>query len=245
MQDHNLLSGHQWQPFTDYGFTHKFWTLNTDTLLSSVIATMFIIIMSLYAYHVLKNKDSIAKFIILKFVDSFKDLLQQTLKSSPLGHLAFIGSLFTFIFCCNMISCIPFLEEPTKDLNTTLACGLIAFFYINIHAILHKGIKEYLAGFLEPFSIMLPLNIISTCTMVISLSFRLFGNIFGGYVITSLYFQVIKSSVLLQFVGLMSGFNLCFWLIFGFCEGAIQAFVFAMLTLTYLSMEIATEEETE
>lgn len=246
MQDHNLLTGHQWQPLTDYQFTHKFWTLNTDTLLSTMVVTTLIIIFSLYAHRAIKKQQSLAQFVILKYVESFKDLLYQTLQSAPLHHLAFIGSLFTFIFCCNIISFIPFLEEPTKDLNTTLAFGLISFFYVQGYAIHHKGINGYLSGFIEPFFLMLPLNIIGTVTSIISLSFRLFGNIFGGYVISSLYFQkVVASSLLFQFLGLITGTNFCIFLIFGFFEGMIQAFVFTMLTLTYLSMEISPEEESE
>lgn len=246
MQDHNLLTGHQWQPLTSYGFTHSFWTLNTDTLLSTIIVTTIVIIFSVYAHYILKKKQSIAQFIVLKYVEAFKDLLQQTLQSAPLHHLAFIGSLFTFIFCCNIISCIPFLEEPTKDLNTTLAFGLISFFYVQGYSIKHKGIKNYLSDFIQPFFIMLPLNIIGTVTSIISLSFRLFGNIFGGYVISSLYFQkVVAHSFIIQIFGLVTGANLCIFLLFGFFEGMIQAFVFTMLTLTYLSMEIAPEEESE
>ena len=246
MQDHNLLTGHQWQPLTDYGFTHKFWTLNTDTLMSTILATTVIVIFSLYAHYALQKKQSIAQFIILKYVETFKDLLNQTLQSAPLNHLAFITSLFTFIFCCNTISFIPFLEEPTKDLNTTLALGLISFFYVQSYAIQHKGIGAYLSDFIQPFFLMLPLNVIGTVTSIISLSFRLFGNIFGGYVISSLYFQkIVASSWIFQILGLITASNLCICLLFGFFEGMIQAFVFAMLTLTYLSMEIAPEEETE
>jgi F-type H+-transporting ATPase subunit a len=246
MQDHNLLTGHQWQPLKQYGLTNKFLTVNTDTLISTFIVTALIIIFSLYAHYTLEKKQSIAKFIILKYVDSFKDLLQQTLQSSPLNHLAFIGSLFTFIVCCNTISFIPFLEEPTKDLNTTLALGIISFCYVQGHSIYHNGIKAYFAHFLQPFFLMLPLHIVGKFTSIISLSFRLFGNIFGGYVISNLYFNTfLTSSVILQIIGIISGMNLGIFLIFGFFEGIIQAFVFSMLTLTYLSMEIGPEEESE
>lgn len=246
MQDHNLLTGHQWQPFTHYGLTHKFWTLNTDTLTSTIVVTIFLIILSLYAHYALQKKQSITKFIILKYVESFKDLLNQTLQSAPIKHLAFIGSLFTFIVCCNTISFVPFLEEPTKDLNTTLAFGLISFFYVQSNAIQHKGFKAYFADFLQPFFLMMPLHVIGKITSIISLSFRLFGNIFGGYVISNLYFNTfLTSSTYLQLFGLASGMNLFMQFVFGFFEGTIQAFVFAMLTLTYLSMEIAPEEEHE
>jgi len=246
MEDHNLLSGHQWQPFSSYGFTHKFWTINIDTVLSTTIITLFLIGISLYThYHIKKNKDSIFSFIMIKYVEMFKDLLQQTLQSSPLHHLAFIGSLFTFIFFCNTISGIPYLEEPTRDLNTTLALGLISFFYVQSYAVKTKGFGTYLYDFTQPFILMLPLNLIGTLTSIISLSFRLFGNIFGGSIISSLTTSSIESSFISQIFGLLLGINLGNFLIFGLFEGLIQAFVFSMLTLTNLSMEILPDEESE
>lgn len=245
MQDHNLLTGHQWQPLTTYGFTHKFWTLNTDTLTGTIIVTVLMILCALYAHYALQKKQSISKFVILQFVQAFKDLLNQTLLSAPVNHLAFIGSLFSFIFCCNIISLIPFIEEPTKDLNTTLALGLISFFYVQGNSILDKGIKGYLHEFIEPFFLMFPLHVIGKLTSIMSLSFRLFGNIFGGYVISNLWFSFISSSTILQFIGFVTGGNLLVQSVFCIFDGTIQAFVFSMLTLTYLSMEIAPTEESE
>jgi len=245
MGNDNILTGHQWQPLLQYGFDHPFWTLDTDTLIGTAVVTIIIIALSLYANYALKGKQSISKFIFLKYVDGFKDLLKQTLQSTPLKHLAFIGSIFTFIVLCNIISIIPYIEEPTKDLNTTLALGLIQFFYVQTYAIKHKGFFSYLAEFTQPFFLMLPLNIIGTLTSIISLSFRLFGNIFGGYVISHLCLQAREASVILQCIGLFTGFNLLISLVFGLFEGLIQAFVFSMLTLTYLSMEIVSDQESE
>lgn len=242
MQDHNLLTGHQWQPLTDYGFTHKFWTINIDTLMSSIIVTIFLISFSLFAHYVLQQKQSILRCIILKYVESFKDLLFQTLQSAPVKHLAFIGSLFTFIFCCNIISLIPFIEEPTKDINTTLALALIAIFYVQINSIKENGIRYYISEFFKPFFIMLPLHVIGKVTPILSLSFRLFGNIFGGYVISTLWFSSISSSIFTQIAGSFLGINLLLQFVFCIFDGTIQAFVFSMLTLTYLSMEIAPQE---
>ena len=243
MQDHNLLTGHQWQPLTDYGWTHKFWTLNTDAITGSMIVSILIILFSLYAHYALQQKKSIVKIVILKYVESLKELLHQTLQGAPINHLAFIGSLFTFIFCCNIISLIPFVEEPTKDLNTTLALGLISFFYVQGNSIYHKGIKEYCKDFIQPFFLMFPLHVIGKLTSIMSLSFRLFGNIFGGYIISTLWFKLVASSIYMQIAGLALGLNLFLQLAFCIFEGSIQAFVFSMLTLTYLSMEIAPQEE--
>lgn len=243
MENHDVLTGPQWHPLKKYGFTHAFWSLNVESLVATCTITLLIIAFCLYARKILQKENSIGRFVILKYVGVFKDLLEQTLYTSPIEHLGFIGSLFTFILTCNTISVLPFLEEPTKDLNTTLALGIISFLYVQGYSIKVNGLKGYLAGFVEPFFLMFPLNVVGTLTSIISLSFRLFGNIFGGYIISSLYFKMLSGSVLLQSFGLFSGLNIAILLIFGVFEGVIQAFVFAMLTLTYLSMEIVPEEE--
>lgn len=243
MDNHDILNGPQWKPFQQFGFSHKFWSINIESFVSTCIITCLIILFCLYARKTLQNPQSKVRFVLLKYVATFKDLLEQTLYSCPINHLGFIGSLFTFILACNTISILPFLEEPTKDLNTTFALGVISFIYVQTYSIKVNGIKSYIADYFHPFFLMFPLNVIGTFTSIISLSFRLFGNIFGGYIISSLYSKLLAGSIVLETFGLISGLNIAMMLIFGVFEGLIQAFVFAMLTLTYLSMEIVPEEE--
>ena len=245
MDNQELLSGHHWQPFAKYGFTHPFWTLELDTLYATIVVTVLIICLSLYAKKAAQKDGSVAQYLYLQYLQVFTDLLTQTLHHCPLNHLAFIGSLFTFIFLCNSICIIPYLEEPTKDLNTTLALGLISFFYVQTYAIKAHGIKAYIQELFEPFFVMFPLHIVGKLTSIISLSFRLFGNIFGGYIITSLYHKMMARSLIWQTFGLVSGLNVIMLIIFGVCEGLIQAFVFSMLTLTYLSIAVAHQEPEE
>lgn len=245
MDNHDMLQGHEWKILTKLGLHHPFWTLQADTLTSTFFIVFIIVIASLFINRCLKNKQSLVRFISLQYVQNFRDLLLQTLKAAPYNHLSFIGSLFTFILLCNSIQVFPTLEEPTKDLNTTLALGLISFFYVQIYGMKAHGIKDYCMGYFEPFFFMFPLNVVGTLTSIISLSFRLFGNIFGGFIITALYTKMISGSILLQSFALLSGLNLCMLFIFGLFEGLIQAFVFSMLTLTYLSIETMSEDESE
>jgi F-type H+-transporting ATPase subunit a len=88
---------------------------------------------------------------------------------------------------------------------------------------------------------MFPLNVIGKLSSIISSSFRLFGNIFGGSIITKLYFTAIQTSLLTQLFGIFSGFNILIVLFFTLFEGLLQAFVFAMLTLTFLSLGASDE----
>ena len=133
------------------------------------------------------------------------------------------------------------MDEPTKDLNTTLALGIISFLYIQIYTVKAHGFKEYLKEYLTPFFLMLPLNIIGKLATIVSISFRLFGNIFGGSIISHIYLHAIQGSLLLETLGLTLGINLAILIFFGLFEGFLQAFVFAMLSLTYLSIALQGE----
>jgi len=240
----NVLVGHQWNPLAPYGFTHSFWNINTEIVISTSVILLIIIVLSLASSYALrKNENGVASFMVLSYVRLFKNMLEETMNASPLKYLSFIASLFTFIALCNTISLIPWLEEPTRDINTTIALGTISFMYVQIEAVRVGGIVEYLKDYLHPFFLMLPLNVIGKVTSIISLSFRLFGNIFGGYIILSLYNEMLSQSIFLQTLGLASGINLGLAAIFSVFEGLMQAFVFSMLSLTYLSMEVSADED--
>lgn len=240
MEGLELFQIKQWQPFTYLGFTHSFFTINAPTVINTWIALFFIALMVLPIRYILAKKTSTLRFALISSLASFADFTTQTLGMFSFAHFSFVGSLFIFIFLCNGLSLFPWLEEPTQDLNTTFALGIITFFYIQGYAIQSQGIKEYLKEYFQPFFIMFPLHVIGKLATVVSISFRLFGNIFGGATISHLYYSVIKSSLLLEIAGLLST-NLMITLFFGLFEGFLQAFVFAMLTLTYLSIALHGE----
>jgi F-type H+-transporting ATPase subunit a len=206
-----------------------------DTWIILALLIALVCLARFFLYHTI-----IGRFIVLQFVQFFIDLTQQSLGTFVFGHCVFAASLFVFIGLCNSAPIIPWLEEPTRDLNTTLALGIIAFLYIQTATIKANGLKSYIAGFFQPFFVMLPLNIISKLSSIISISFRLFGNIFGGSIITGIYFSAIQGSLLFETLCLVSGLNILILSFFTLFEGLLQAFVFAMLTLTYLS--IGTQE---
>jgi len=201
---------------------------------------MILLAITLACVNFLLHYTTIGRFILLRFVSFFIDLTKQSLGYFAFSHCVFAASLFIFIALCNTASLIPWLDEPTRDLNTTLALGIISFLYIQINIIKTRGIGSYIKDFFQPFFIMVPLNIIGKLSSIISISFRLFGNIFGGSIITKLYFSAISGSIILELLGLLFGINFLIIAFFTLFEGLLQAFVFAMLTLTYLA--IGTQE---
>lgn len=179
----------------------------------------------------------------MELVDNFRVLTIQSLGRFMYGHFMFITALFIFILTCNIISIIPWLEhEPTSDINTTLSLGIISFFYTQINGIREHGFFGYLKEYIEPAFVMAPIHVIGKLASIVSISCRLFGNIFGGSIIMKLYFGSISQSVIMQIVGLAIGLNFLIIFFFGLFEGFLQAFVFTMLSLTYLSLAVAHEE---
>ena len=138
-----------------------------------------------------------------------------------------ICALFMFLLLSNWLGIIPHLGEPTKDLNTPLSMGIMGFLVSHYVGIKERGFKDYLSAYFEPFPFMLPLNIIDKFSRVVSVSFRLFGNIMGGSIIILVVSYLTFSIILPPFLNLF----------FGLFVGTIQAFVFTMLTVTYISLE--------
>lgn len=220
--------------------------------------------------------------------NAFDDLVTQSIgKKSARTYLPWIGSLFLFLWTCNMIGMIPIphghiggegfkdynnngmydpgeydakydgngllaeengkhdsgiytpaFEEPTGDYNVPLAMALLFVFIIGHGGHIKKhGVLGYIKSYFDPGGfmgvVMFPLNVVGKIAEMVSISFRLFGNIFGGVVIIIVVSGLLHHLILP--VGLL-GF-------FGVFVGTVQAFVFTMLALTYISLGVAEEEE--
>jgi F-type H+-transporting ATPase subunit a len=172
-----------------------------------------------------KPMQVLGELIIAQLYELTEDALGEE-KSKTYAPL--ICALFMFLLLSNWIGIVPHLEEPTKDLNTPLSLGLMGFVLAHYAGIKTKGFKEYSKEYFQPIFFMMPLNVIGELAKVVSISFRLFGNIMGGSIII-LVVSYLTYSILLP--PLLNAF-------FGLFVGAIQAFVFTMLTLVYISVQV-------
>jgi F-type H+-transporting ATPase subunit a len=139
-----------------------------------------------------------------------------------------ICALFMFLLLSNWLGIIPNLEEPTKDLNTPLSLGLMGFVIAHYAGIKAKGFKKYISEYFHPIFFMMPLNLIGELAKVVSISFRLFGNIMGGSIIILVVSYLTYSIIIPPFLNAF----------FGLFVGTIQAFVFTMLTVVYISVQV-------
>lgn len=141
-----------------------------------------------------------------------------------------IGTLFVFIFTCNIIGLVPGLLPPTDNLNTTLALGVFVFLYYNYAGLRAHGIS-YLKHFLGPMLALAPLMLIielaSHLFRPLSLALRLRGNIMGDHVVLSVFSGLVPYLLPVIFYGL------------GVFVAFIQAFVFCLMTMVYISLSTA------
>lgn len=159
------------------------------------------------------------------------------LVESVMGHhdakiyYPFIGTLFIFIFTSNIISMIPGFSPPTDNLNTTLALGVFVFIYYNIIGIKVQGLIGHLKHFAGPVIWLAPLifviEIISHLIRPISLALRLKWNIAGDHIVLGAFEGIFNKVLPVVFMGL--GSFVCF----------VQAFVFCLMTMVYISMSTA------
>jgi F-type H+-transporting ATPase subunit a len=182
-------------------------------------------------------------------IDYLSDLAVGTLgpKGEPFVPI-FVG-MFFFIFILNQIGFFPFKllglpfgGSPTADLNTTAAFAAVVFFGIQFVAIRKSGIKAY-AHLFRPFPILVIINVIEEIARPIVLALRLFFNIFVGELLLFVVASVVASNVKvgpvnLSLVAAVVPFVLQ---MLNFFIGSLQAFVFTLLTIVYLSLATADE----
>ncbi len=204
-------------------------TFNLEVILMTWIV---IILLLIFGYFSSRNKSRLPgplQVVGELFVEQLFGLAEETLdKELAKKYGPLVCALFMFLALSNWLGILPHLEEPTKDLNTPLSLGLMGFFIAHYTGIRVKGIKNYLKGYTEPFFFMVPLNIIGELANVVSISFRLFGNIMGGSIIILVVSYLTYSIVLPPFLNAF----------FGLFVGTIQAFVFTMLTTVYISLQV-------
>ena len=150
-------------------------------------------------------------------------------------YLPLIATIGIFVFLGNMIGIIPGFESPTANINVTLTLALVVFVYYNYEGIRENGAKKYFAHFMGPVPmlapLMFPIEILSHLSRIVSLSFRLFGNIKGD----DLFLWVILMLVPL-FAPIAPYALLTFFAV-------LQTFIFMILTYVYLAGAVAMEDE--
>ena len=152
----------------------------------------------------------------------------------------FLAALGFYILFCNLIGLIPGFESPTAVPWVPLGCAIVAFFYYHMQGVRRKGAIHYAMHFLGPAdmplvmrivlgALLLPIEIISHLARVLSLTIRLFANMFAGDMVTLVFISLIPIGVPVIFMGLHVFVSV------------LQTYIFVLLTTVYLQGAVAEE----
>jgi len=168
------------------GVENSFFDLNIDTLIYTWIAMALLIVLGLVGRHYLKKDYHPVGEILKQSIGFFVDLSSESVGYFKYEYFSFIATMFFFTLFCNLACLIPYLKEPTIDPNTAFALGFSSFFFVQYQAVKGLGFFGYCKTFIEPIPLLLPLEIVGKLASILSMSFRLFGNILGGAIVYSL-----------------------------------------------------------
>jgi F-type H+-transporting ATPase subunit a len=198
-----------------------------------IVAVILIVVLGLASRRlsmVPRGRQNIVEMI----VQLFEGLVVDTVGPEGRKYLPVIGTVGLFVFGCNMIGLLPGFMSPTSKLNATLGCALVVFFYYHAQGVKAQGLK-YFKHFMGPIPalapLMIPIEIISHFSRPVSLSMRLFGNIFAEELLIVIMASIIPFLLPLPFMAVAIFTSL------------IQSFVFVLLSCIYIAGAVAHEEE--
>ena len=216
----------------------------TETQVNSWVVMLVIFLLCKILTHKLKvhpesKRQLAAEFIVEKATNLVKSNMGEGFES----FTPFITALLA-LSAFSSLSSLFGLYPPTADINTIAGWSIVVFVLITYYK-LKNGIFGYLKGFTEPIFILTPFNILSEVATPVSMTFRHFGNILSGTVVTSLIYAglaVLSSAIfgwlpgaLAEFPFFQIGIPVVFSLYFDIFSGVLQAFIFSMLTMIYVS----------
>ena len=219
-------------------------TFNLDTIWATAIAGGLVLLLGFVARRALtRDSDDHVPTKLQLFWETIVGQVNTQVEDN-LGRVhSYIAplaiSLFFFILFANWLELLPtelnhdthLTPAPTADTNLTYALALLVMVSVWTFGIRLRGLRAYLKHFVEPFPILLPLNILEELIKPLTLALRLFGNIFAG-------------GIMLALIGLLPAYILrapnVLWKLFDMAIGGIQAFIFALLTVLYFAMARGT-----
>jgi F-type H+-transporting ATPase subunit a len=165
--------------------------------------------------------------------EAIGDQAEQVIGHGYQRFQAYVTCIFLFVLCNNLVGLIPGIEAPTTSIMVTLGLAVPTFLYYNYYGVKEQGVVGYIKHFAGPVWwmawLIFPIEVVSHLARVMSLSVRLYANMFAGDLVTLVFFSLVPVGIPVIFLGLHLFVSL------------IQAFVFTLLTMIYLSLAVAHE----
>jgi F-type H+-transporting ATPase subunit a len=208
-------------------FGQTVWITTTHVCL--LIIVLALIGLAMVVNHVMKRAEEIPtgfQNVAEMIVELLDNMVKSGMGKNAYKFMNYIGTVFIFILVCNLSSLVG-LRPPTADYGVTLPLGILTFVLIHYNKFKHQKVSGVIKGLCDPWPIWAPINIIGDLAVPISLSLRLFANVLSGTVMLALVYALLSVIAI--------GWPAVLHVYFDIFSGAIQTYVFCMLTMTYIS----------
>jgi len=224
-----------YEPFNKYVWRHAFGVDVPDhVLMAGLVFVICLIVFPLATRRLSRDNPGPLQQTLELLLVGLRDMMHDIIGHGSERFIGMIASFTVFIFISNIFGLFYFLQPPTSNPNTTFALSISSFLYFNYQGIKEQGLFHYLKHFAGPVWwlawLMFPIEMVGNFARALSLSMRLFGNIFGEHTATGIFMGLVPIIVPWPMMAL------------GIFGAVLQTFVFIMLTMVYLSGAVATEE---
>lgn len=228
-----------------------------ETLVNTWIVMAVIVGVCIFLTRNLKVHPTSKRQIVAEYlVTTVQNFVETNMGKQFSYFTPFIGALITMSAFCSLISLFG-LYAPTADLNTPAAWAVVVFVLIVVYKVKANGVVGYLRSYTQPIAVVTPFNIISEIVTPISMALRHFGNIAAGNVISTLIYAALMTASHMV-IGLIPGaigsvfehlpifavgLPALLSIYFDVFASCLQAFIFCMLTMIYVSTGAEVDEE--
>lgn len=219
-------------------------SVHLNTLIMTYLVMAVLVLVTVSATRKLKRKPGKSQVFFESLVDLAHAIVKTQTHHNSYKYVPLIGTIFLFILVSNWMGLFPLrivelfgtpqgfeLAAPTNDLNTNGAIAIIAVASYWFFGIQKKGLAHF-KHYFQPMPFMFPLNVMEDISRPLSLSFRLFGNILGGEIVLGILIFLTAPLIITSVVVLPI-------MVLKVLVGFIQAYIFAMLTMSYIGAMVA------
>jgi F-type H+-transporting ATPase subunit a len=207
-------------------------TFNMDTLYMTWLTMGIVILVSFVATRNIKLIPGTWQNLLEMAVTALLNQVDETMGPKGKKLAPLIITLFLFLLTANWLGLVPGFKSPTNDINTTLGLALMVIVLVHVLSIMNKGPVRYVKHYFEPYIPFVFINIIEEVSKPITLAFRLFGNILAGEILIVILGKLVPMWIPIPNI---------LWLGFSVFVGVVQAFIFTMLAMSYLSSGVKDE----
>lgn len=235
-------------PILENAFGIPWLDFNLSNVVMVIVTTLIVLILTILGARKLQMRPKGVQNVMEWILEFVRGLISDSMDWKMAKVFLPLGlALITYILTANLLGVVTMVsvgntlwwKSPTSDPGITLSLAVFVILLSHYYGIKVKGTKKYLKSYFQPFPVFLPINLIEEFANTLTLGLRLFGNIYAGEVLLGLLVSLMMHTNALGFVG--GAIPMLAWQGFSIFIGGIQAYIFTMLTMVYISHKISSE----